>query len=280
MPELPEAETIARGLQAFLPGRRITKVRVLRPDLLEESPSGFRAGFRGARWADVGRRGKNVILGLTTGDRLVVNLGMTGRLLPSPDGKAPPEARHPGVVFRHEDGSTLTFDDTRRFGQLRLVGTDGWSAWSRRLGPEPLSPSFSARRLERILAGSRSPVRSLLLDQRKLAGVGNIYAVEALWAARIHPATPSNAIPAAATRRLHRALRRVLRNAIAAKGTTLRDYRTAGGDSGGFAPALMAYGREGQGCPRCRTHVERMVLSGRSAFYCPACQPPTTARAS
>ena len=274
MPELPEAETIARGLQTFLPGRRIREVRVLRHDLLEGSEPTFRTSLVGGSWGAVGRRGKNVILGLTDRNRVVVNLGMTGRLLPSTDGAPPAESRHPGVVFVHDDASTLTFDDTRRFGRVALVAPGGWPAWSRRLGPEPLSSSFTARRFHRILGSSRSPVRSLLLDQRKVAGVGNIYAVEALWAARIHPATPSNRIGQEGAVRLHRALRRILRNAIAARGTTLRDYRTAGGDEGGFGPALMAYGREGEGCKRCRTALERLVLTGRSAFYCPRCQPP------
>lgn len=273
MPELPEAETIARGLQGFLPDRRIRDVRVIRADLLEGCEPTFRSRLVGRSWRAVGRRGKNVILGLSDGQRIVVNLGMTGRLLPSATGESPPESGHPGVVFLHDDDSTLTFDDVRRFGRLTVVDPATWPAWSRRLGPEPLAPSFTGRRLSRILASSRSPVRSLLLDQRKVAGVGNIYAVEALWAARIHPATPSNEIDPEGAVRLHRALRRILRKAIAARGTTLRDYRTAGGDPGDFGPALMAYGREGQGCRRCRTAMERFVLSGRSAFHCPRCQP-------
>lgn len=273
MPELPEAETIARGLQSFLPGRRIREVKILRTDLLEGPEPGFRVGLAGRSWGEVGRRGKNVILGLADHHRVVVNLGMTGRLLPSSTGDPPPESRHPGVVFIHQDDSTLTFDDVRRFGRLTLVDPERWPAWSRRLGPEPLSSSFTARRLSRILGSSRSPVRSLLLDQRKVAGVGNIYAVEALWAARIHPTTPSNEVAPEGATRLHRALRRILRKAIAARGTTLRDYRTAGGDEGEFGPALMAYGREGEACRRCSTSLQRVVLSGRSAFFCPGCQP-------
>ena len=276
MPELPEAETIARGLQDFLPGRRIRSVRVPRPDLLDDEVRTFRSALSGARWGEVGRRGKNVILGLADGRRLAVNLGMTGRLLPSISGEPPYGSRHPGVVFIHHDGSTLTFDDVRRFGRLTLVDREAWARWSRRLGPEPLSPSFTARRLADILGTSRSPVRSLLLDQRKVAGVGNIYAVEALWAAGIHPETPSREIEAPSAVRLHRALRRILRRAITARGTTLRDYRTAGGEEGGFGPALMAYGREGEACKRCKTPLERTMLSGRSAFFCPRCQPPVT----
>ena len=155
-----------------------------------------------------------------------------------------------------------------------------WTRWSKRLGPEPLSPSFTGNRLGRTLASSRSPLRSLLLDQRRVAGVGNIYAVEALWAARLHPARPSNTVDGRGAKTLHRAIRRILRQAIEARGTTLRDYRTAEGEQGGFAPALHAYGREGQPCLRCRTPVERLVLSGRSAFFCPRCQPAWTEEAS
>ena len=168
----------------------------------------------------------------------------------------------------------MTYDDVRRFGLLKVFSRRQWRDWSRRLGPEPLSRSFTARALGRTLARSRSPIRSLLLDQRKIAGVGNIYAVEALWFARIHPATPANAIGERASARLHRSLRRVLRRAIRAGGTTLRNYRTVEGDVGGFSRALHAYGREDEPCTRCRTPIARVVFGGRSAFLCPRCQAP------
>lgn len=280
MPELPEAETIAKGLARVLPGRRVARVRVLKHDVVEGPAARFARGLSDQEIAAVERRGKNVVVRLAGGDRIVVNLGMTGRLLPAPTPSPPPGAHHAAVHWTFQDDSSLTFDDVRRFGRVQLLGPDAWRSWSRRLGPEPLSSAFTGARLRRILDGSRSPIRSLLLDQRKVAGVGNIYAVEALWGARVHPARPANGLTDPECRALHRTLRRVLRRAIAARGTTLRDYRTAEGEAGGFAPALHAYGREGQRCRRCRASIERMRLSGRSAFFCPRCQPAPEAAAS
>ena len=272
MPELPEAETIARGLNAILPGRIVRDVEVLRADVVKGPARAFAAAVAGRGVRKVGRRGKNVVLTLDDSTRMVVNLGMTGRVMtgngPGPD----PRSTHPAVVFHLADGGRVTYDDVRRFGLLTAVSDSQWSRWSGRLGPEPLARGFTAARLHRILARSRSPVRSLLLDQRRIAGVGNIYAVEALWSARIHPRTPANRIGRTPAARLHRALRRVLRNAIRAGGTTLRNYRDATGEEGRFGRVLRAYGREGEPCSRCRTPIERIVFGGRSAFRCPRCQ--------
>ena len=282
MPELPEAETIARGLNRVLPGRVVTAVTVLREDVVSGAPSSFVAAVAGKRFGTTGRRGKNVVLALEDPsratvdrvvDRVVVNLGMTGRLVPG-SGSGPASAStHPAVLFRFRDGGSLTYDDVRRFGLLTHVPGAEWMGWSRRLGPEPLARSFTGARLRGILARSRSPVRSLLLDQRRIAGVGNIYAVEALWFARIHPRTPANAIGDRAGARLHRSLRRVLRRAVEAGGTTLRNYRAPDGNEGRFRRALHAYGREGLPCFRCRAPIGRIVFGGRSAFVCPRCQP-------
>lgn len=273
MPELPEAETIARGLAAVLPGRVIADVTVLRDDVVKGPSRTFADALAGRRFREVGRRGKNVVFTFDDGDRLVINLGMTGRILAAANADPVRRATHPAVHFRLDDGGCMTYDDVRRFGLLNLFSRSQWRDWSRRLGPEPLSRSFTARVLGRTLARSRSPIRSLLLDQGKIAGVGNIYAVEALWFARIHPTTPANAIGDRAAS-LHRSLRRVLRRAIRAGGTTLRNYRTVEGDVGGFSRALHAYGREGQPCTRCRTSIARVVFGGRSAFLCPRCQAP------
>lgn len=274
MPELPEAETIARGLAAVLPGRVIADVTVLRDDVVRGPSRTFADALPGRRFREVGRRGKNVVFTFDDGDRLVINLGMTGRILAAANAGPVRRATHPAVHFRLDDGSGVTYDDVRRFGLLDLMSRDRWRDWSRRLGPEPLGPSFTARVLGRTLSRSRSPIRSLLLDQRKIAGVGNIYAVEALWFARIHPATPANSVGDRVSARLHRSLRRVLRRAIRAGGTTLRNYRTVEGDVGGFARALHAYGRKGEPCTRCRTPIARLVFGGRSAFLCPRCQAP------
>ena len=278
MPELPEAETIARGLNRVLPGRIVSAVTVLREDVINGPPARFAATVAGKRFGPTGRRGKNVVLAFedshrTVVDRVVVNLGMTGRLVP---GQGPGPARastHPAVLFRLRDGGSLTYDDVRRFGRLTHVPAQDWTLWSRRLGPEPLARSFTGAKLRGILARSRSPIRSLLLDQRKIAGVGNIYAVEALWFAGIHPRTPANAIGSRSGARLHRSLRRVLRRAVEAGGTTLRNYRAPDGNEGRFRRALHAYGREGLPCHRCRSPIGRVVFGGRSAFVCPRCQP-------
>lgn len=220
----------------------------------------------------MGRRGKNVLFRLDGGRALLVNLGMTGRLLlPGPGGAA--EARHCGVRIHFHDGTALTYDDVRRFGALEILGARDWRRRNRALGPEPLSAGFTAGVLVGSLSGSRSPIRSWLLDQRRVAGVGNIYANEALWEARIHPLRPASSLDPGEARRLHRALRRILRAAIEARGTTLRDYRDASGDEGSFAHLLRVYGRDGRPCPRCGTEVERGVLSNRSIFVCRRCQP-------
>ncbi len=273
MPELPEAETIARGLNRVLPGKLVNAVTVLREDVVHGPPGRFAEAVAGRRLGTTGRRGKNVVLTFSDGTRVVVNLGMTGRLVPG-SGPGPAHgSTHPAVLFQFTDGSSLTYDDVRRFGRLIHLPASEWARWSRRLGPEPLARSFTGARLRRILSRSRSPIRSLLLDQRRIAGVGNIYAVEACWFAGIHPRTPARSISDASAARLHRSLRRILRRAVEAGGTTLRNYRAPDGNEGRFRRALHAYGREDRPCSRCRARIERIVFGGRSAFVCPRCQP-------
>ena len=284
MPELPEAETIARGLRAPVEGGTITGVSVLHADLVEMEPAALVRGITGAFIEAVGRRGKNVVLRLEGGNHLVVNLGMSGRLLWRPAGDPSPPPSHPGVVFRLRPAAQtsnpraapegdLVYHDPRRFGRIRLLRQSAYRTWSRSLGPEPLSRGFTARRLALELARSRTPLRSWLLDQGKVAGVGNIYASEACHVARLHPALPASEVDAAGARRLHRAIRRVLAEAVEGGGTTLRDYRTAQGWEGAYQHSLRVYGREGEPCPRCGRPVRRIVFSNRSAFYCPRCQP-------
>lgn len=268
MPELPEAETIAAGLREAVVGATVEDIEVLHADVLREPADAFRERVAGRRIAGVGRRGKNVVLELVGGGVVLVNLGMTGRLLPDGGG-----ATHPALRFALDDGRTLTYDDVRRFGCVEALDPAAWRERSAALGPEPLAPRFTAARLAEGLARSRSPVRSWLLDQRRIAGVGNIYANEALHRARVHPARPADSLDADEAAALHRGLRRVLREAIRARGTTLRDYRTAEGGRGGYAVRLRVYGRDGEPCPRCKTPVERLVFGNRSAFLCPRCQP-------
>jgi formamidopyrimidine-DNA glycosylase len=272
MPELPEVETIVRQLAPSLPGRRIVKARVFRPDVLREPPEHFLQGVTGATIRSVTRRGKNVVLFLSHSTVLVVNLGMTGRLLLLSPG-ASPGPSHVAVDLSLESGDSLLYADTRRFGRLTLYSAEEWGRESRRLGPEPLGKGLNAGVFHQRLRGSKAPLRSWLLDQKRLAGVGNIYACEALHQAGIHPLRTASSLDPRESGRLLRELRGVLRKAIVARGTTLRDYRTASGEEGGFLPFLQAYGREGKPCPRCESTIIRIVFSNRSAFLCPTCQP-------
>ncbi len=278
MPELPEAETIVRGLRRAVPGERIRRTEVPHEDVLRQPRRAFCDAVRGRRVLEVGRRGKNVVLRLDGGRVLAVNLGMTGRLLPfAATPRAERRPGHPAVLFRFESGGMLVFDDQRRFGTVECLDARDWARRSAALGPEPLSRGFTTEGLRAALAASRAPVRSWLLDQRRIAGVGNIYANEALHLAGIHPRRPAREVTADEARRLHRALRRVLRAAIESGGTTIRDYRNADGEEGAYAPRLHVYGRDGQACFRCGGTVERTVFGNRSAFFCPGCQPPQPA---
>lgn len=273
MPELPEAETIARRLRQCAAGRTIRRVRVVRPDVVAGDGAAFRRALDGRRILEIARRGKNVILGLDGHRVLAINLGMTGRLLFLPGAPRAAGPAHAAVIFHLEPDGVLVYDDARRFGRLEVLDPAGWAARCARLGPEPLDPAFTPRVLGAILKGSRAPIRSLLLDQRRIAGIGNIYANEALFAAGIHPARPAASLAPNEVRRLHGAIRRILARAIEARGSTIRDYRDADGSAGGFAPRLRVYGREGSACPRCAGTIERLMLAGRSAFLCPRCQP-------
>jgi formamidopyrimidine-DNA glycosylase len=277
VPELPEAETIVRALRPVIEGARIRRAEVVRPDVLRSSPARLSACVRDRRILAVDRRAKNILLRLEGHRVVVVNLGMTGKLLTfdrPPRGLRRPT--HPAVHFRLVGGALLTFDDTRRFGTVECLSDAEWSERSARFGPEPLERTYHARDLHAALATSRAPLRSWLLDQTRIAGIGNIYASEALYLAGLHPRRRARGVTRAEAARLHRAIRRVLRAAIRAGGTTIRDYRNADGTEGAFARKLFVYGRNGTACPRCRTEIRRIVFGGRSAFYCPRCQPMTS----
>ena len=273
MPELPEVETIVRGLRPALPGKTIQDLQVLRPDVLRQPPGDLSARLRGRTFKSLHRRGKNIVARLTEGVVLVVNLGMTGRLVLDRD-----ETRttHPAVRFTLSAGPLLVYDDVRRFGAVEAIDEAEWTVRDRRLGPEPLSSSFTARRLHADLSRSVSPIRSWLLDQRRVAGVGNIYANEALHLAGIHPQRPARSMTEGEATRLHRAVRRTLRSAVENRGTTLRDYRDASGSPGDNAANLRVYGRGREPCLRCSTRICRLVFGNRTAFYCPSCQPIAT----
>ncbi|MDX1578536.1 MAG: bifunctional DNA-formamidopyrimidine glycosylase/DNA-(apurinic or apyrimidinic site) lyase [Gemmatimonadota bacterium] len=281
MPELPEVETIRRDLAPRLAGRRIARVRVHHDDLIlgDTSRRAFRDRIRGRRFGDLGRRAKFLLFPLHAADdgirpeRIMrVQLRMTGRFALGRE--VPPEAdfRHPGIELGLDDGRTLFYDDVRRLGGFDLLTPEAWEGIEARLGPEPLAAGFSAADLAAILAPLRAPIKNVLLDQRRIAGVGNIYASEALHRARIDPRRSSGSLEEKETRALHRAIRAVLRAALQDAGTTLRDYRAVNGRSGSFQTRLRVYAREGRSCPRCGGVVTRTVQAGRSSFYCPDCQ--------
>lgn len=270
MPELPEVETIARDLARLLPGRRFAEVEVLRPDLVEgESAEAFAAALRGARVRQVRRRAKNLVLDLGA-QYLVVNLGMTGRLLVSADADPPPS--HPGVRIRLDDGALLVYHDVRRFGRLQRYTLAAWAERDAALGVEPLDEAFTPEWLQARAAASRAPLKPWLMDQRHLVGVGNIYASEALFRAGLDPRRAAHTLAPAEALRLWRAVREVLQEAIDFRGTTLLDYRDARGEQGGFARRLRVYGRAGEPCRACGAAVTREVQAGRSTFFCPGCQ--------
>lgn len=290
MPELPEAETIARGLRPMLEGRTILDARVVHEDVLPRGAGAFRAKVRGRTITGVGRRGKNLVLSLDDASVILINLGMTGKLLPLPASASEADERgaagreviptHPAIRFRLDDGGSLVYDDVRRFGRVEALAAEKWRERSRRLGPEPLEEEFGSREMMQRLGASRSPIRNVLLDQQRLAGVGNIYANEALHRAKIHPRRPAESLDQEAFARLHGVLREVLTEAIRAEGTTIRDYRNASGRPGRYSRQLQVYDREGQACLRCGETIERIVFGNRSAFLCPRCQPMDPDRAS
>jgi formamidopyrimidine-DNA glycosylase len=273
MPELPEAETIVRDLRARVRGAIVRAVSVPRPDILAQGLTAARLGrtLRGRRIENVTRRAKTVVLEFQDGWRLAIGLGMTGRVLTS-DAPAAAQLAHIAARIELADGRALLYDDSRRFGRLDLRDAARWSERSAELGVEPLSDAFTRERMHALTRLSASPVRNFLLDQKRIAGIGNIYASEALHRAGVRPTRRTRSLTRAESAALHQAIRDVLQEAVRARGTTLNDYRDAGGEPGGFQVRLRVYDRAGLPCPVCGTPIKRVVRSNRSAFYCPRCQ--------
>lgn len=291
VPELPEVETVRRGLAPLITGSRIARVVLNRPDLRFAFPRDFAARLSGRTIVAVGRRAKYLLLELDSGDTLLSHLGMTGTFrvadaaLTAPTRLRSPDrtGRHDHVVFaldRDGRAAQLVYNDTRRFGFMDIFTDPLTCRWLAHLGPEPLGNGLSARHLAERFGARSAPVKAGLLDQRVVAGLGNIYVCEALWRAKIAPTTPVGALVAAdggpepALERLVRAVRGVLEDAIAAGGSTLRDFRNADGGAGYFQHSFDVYGRAGEACrkPACPGTIMRIVQSGRSSFYCPVCQ--------
>jgi formamidopyrimidine-DNA glycosylase len=294
MPELPEVETVARDLQRWVAGALITdaEVRWDRTIRHPQPPEQFVAEVRGAQIERVGRRAKSVLIHLADGRVMTVALRMTGALIVTPPGT--PDDKYARVVFRLADGRELRYRDVRKFGRIGLWEGGGLrrhrtpKKGRRRVaevrapyrvgdvfgrhGPEPLATSFSAARLAERLRGRSARLKTLLLDQSFVAGVGNIYADEALWRARLHPLRAADTLTAPEIARLHRALRAVLRQGIQNRGSSFTDYVGADGEPGANAEQLAVYRRTGEPCLRCGTRIERLVVGQRSTHFCPRCQ--------
>ena len=279
MPELPEVETVRAGLEPRLVGRRLERVEILDPRLTRPvHPAGVAAELEGERVTALGRRGKYLIVRFESGRVLLIHLRMTGQLLHANGDSLPAKDAHRRAVVRLDDGSDVIYRDVRRFGTWALFEPDELDPYlAERLGREPLVRAFTSKRLAEALAGRRAPVKAVLLDQRRVAGVGNIYADEALWRAGIHPLRPAAELEADEVAALHRGIRAALRAGIARQGATLSNYRTSDGSRGTMQEEFKVYGRAGEACERCGTPVEKIRAAGRGTWHCPLCQPRSPA---
>ncbi|HEY0241810.1 MAG TPA: bifunctional DNA-formamidopyrimidine glycosylase/DNA-(apurinic or apyrimidinic site) lyase [Gemmatimonadaceae bacterium] len=274
MPELPETETIASDLNAAVAGATIESVRVTRPDVLREtSKAGFIRKLEGVEITGSWRRAKLIVTNLSTGDRLVVQPRFTGALIVEDASTDPSVIGYSTMRLALDDGRALHYCDVRRLGTVTLMSERRFAEYSAGLGIEPLDQTFTPAQLSGVLRGSSQPVKKVLMDQRKIAGIGNIYANEALWRAGIDPSRAAASIDADSVSRLHDEIVKVLNESIAARGTSFRDYRDARGERGRFAEKLQAYGRGGEACVRCgATLILTHAIDGRATVLCARCQ--------
>jgi formamidopyrimidine-DNA glycosylase len=272
MPELPEVETVVRGLASALTGKRLARLELARPDLRSAFPKGLAQRLENRRIERFSRRAKYILMEVEGGGVLILHLGMSGRLIIAPPGKAPPRDKHDHAVFHFEDGTELRFNDARRFGLLDYAEAADLAAHARfkLLGPEPLSNAFNGPALALLLKGKKTSIKAALLDQRLVAGLGNIYVCEALFGAGLSPRRLAHTVQADRAERLAVAIRDVLTRAIAAGGSSLRDYVQTSGELGYFQHHWAVYGKEGEPCPGCDCGkgIKRIVQGGRSTFYC------------
>jgi formamidopyrimidine-DNA glycosylase len=280
MPELPEVETVRRGLLPAMQGKRILRVETRRKDLRFPFPANFNQRVAGARLKHLGRRAKYLVGELSTGEALIMHLGMTGRFTVAGNRSGKfvhdpgEDEKHDHVVFEMQGGTRITFNDPRRFGSMDLWPAgelDVYPAFDG-LGPEPISNQFSAAYLKEAFDGKKTPVKAALLDQRVVAGLGNIYVCEALFRSGISPKKLAGSIRADRLAQLAVEVRKVIEEAIEAGGSTISDFATTNGELGYFQHRFQVYGREGKPCVTCGKPVKRAVQSGRSSFYCASCQ--------
>jgi formamidopyrimidine-DNA glycosylase len=275
MPELPEVETVRRGLAMALGGKRLARVEVRRPDLRFPFPERFAQRLQGRRVTGFRRRAKYLLAGLDSGEDWLIHLGMSGRMLV---GQGWPNALdpHDHVVIGAEDGTVVRFNDARRFGVMDLMPAAEMASHKllAGIGPEPLDDAFDGPALAARLAGKAAPIKAALLDQRVVAGIGNIYASEALFRARLSPLRKAGTVQGERAERLASAIKAVLLEAIDAGGSSLRDHRQTSGELGYFQHRFAVYKKEGKPCPSCRSRagIRRILQSGRSTFYCAKCQ--------
>jgi formamidopyrimidine-DNA glycosylase len=275
VPELPEVETIRRRLEPGLVGRTFERVGITDPRLTRpESPDLVASELEGERVRRLSRRGKYLIVEFESGRHLLIHLRMTGNIQHPARGGMDADP-HRRAVVRLDDGSDIAYRDVRRFGTWELLEPGELEEYftARRLGGEPLERGFTTASLARALANRRAPVKAALLDQRAAAGVGNIYADEALWRARIHPLRQAGSLSKDELLELRNALRQALRTGIVRQGATLRDYRAPDGARGRMQDRFRVYGRAGEPCPRCGTPIEKIRAAGRGTWFCPSCQP-------
>ncbi len=280
MPELPEVETVCRGLRPDLEGRRIREVRAMRPDLRVPFPADIKERLEGKRIGEISRRAKYILMRFEDGNILVMHLGMSGRVSVHPEEELSEIGKHDHFLLVTDGGACLVFNDPRRFGMIFLSreGEIDSHPSFRALGPEPLAGNYGADNLSCALAGRKTTIKAALLDQRVVAGLGNIYVCEALFEAGISPERTAGTLNPEEAGALYDAVRDVLCRAIEAGGSTLRDYRHADGQLGYFQHSFSVYDREGRACKGCKCDpektggVRRMVQAGRSTFYCPVRQ--------
>jgi formamidopyrimidine-DNA glycosylase len=275
MPELPEVETVRASLEPLLTGRTFEQVEIRDGRLTRPlDPIVVAAELQGERVAAVERRGKYLLLRLESDRALVVHLRMTGSFRAE-------ETPHTRAVITLDDGTRIVYRDVRRFGTWLLLEPGELDQYlDAKLGAEPLGRGFGPRALAAALAGRRAPIKAALLDQRTVAGLGNIYVDEALWRARIHPLRPARELDADEVRAVHRGIRAALRMGIARQGATLRDYAQPDGRRGGMQHEFKVYGRGGEPCDRCGTPIEKTRAGGRGTWFCPSCQPSYAARSA
>jgi formamidopyrimidine-DNA glycosylase len=282
MPELPEVETVRRGLAPVMEGAVIAHALINRPDLRWPFPDGLADRLTGKRVLRLRRRSKYILADLDSAETLLIHLGMSGRMLISGDPLGqfvhdhPAPEKHDHVVFNMDNGARITFNDPRRFGAMDMFATDGADTHPllASIGPEPLGNMFNEDYLINALAHRNTPMKSALLDQKIIAGLGNIYVCESLFRAKIHPTRPARRVSKTRISSLVPIIRNVLNDAITAGGSSLRDFRQADGELGYFQHSFDVYGREADPCrtPGCTSTIRRIVQSGRSTFYCPTCQ--------